>query len=460
MPVTFHTDASYRYQRSNIQIIQGIFYGLMLVMILYNIFLYLSVKRKSYLYYVCFVSSFLILQLGLTGFGFQYLWPNTPWINDYSIATGGAFSLLFLILFARAFLKLGKVPLFSLPVLGMLFLASVLVLSSLILPYKWVILPLAISVIISAIMLIAMAVHRYVNGYHEARFYLLAWVVMVTGSIIYLLKQMGILPVNALTEYSMQLGSAFEMILLSLALADRINSMKIRLQSANIELERKVDERTEKLETTLLQLEKANQQLELMAMTDRLTGLHNRHFFDEYLQHSLEEVKQFKGSTLSLILVDIDFFKRINDQWGHVVGDDALIWVSQCLNEVIKRKTDQVCRYGGEEFAIILPEASLETAIMIAQSLRDKVETSNFIQNEQRIPITISLGVSSTEHIETLSTENLVLSADTSLYSAKSYGRNCVRWVTAQDELSVEDEVPLYSQQQVDLINQQKSKPC
>lgn len=425
LPLKFSTQHEYLKNRTIYYTVQGIFYGLLLVMIFYNLFIYFSTKRIAYLHYIFFVISFGTLQAGLKGAGFQFIWPNSVNLNDFAIATSGGFSLLFLTLFARSFLQLNEAPTLKKINNYMLAVALIFIVASFFLEYRTIITPLTIVVLISSLIVITKAIYRYRQGFREARYYLMAWVAMVIGCFIYLFKQLGLLPVNFFTENAMQIGSAMEILLLSLALADRLNTLRVGLESANLRLEKDVANRTQELVSALDKLGKANSKLAVISITDGLTGLRNRYHFDISLDKEIERIKR-NQTTVSLLLLDIDRFKNINDQWGHLSGDNALEFVSQLFKIDCKRPTDIICRYGGEEFAIILPETQLEAASALADRIRHRVEYCDFFEGEIKIPITISVGVSSSNAIKSLDSKLLVRAADIALYNAKEDGRNCV----------------------------------
>lgn len=161
-----------------------------------------------------------------------------------------------------------------------------------------------------------------------------------------------------------------------------------------------------------------------LATHDGLTGLYNHQTFYSLLEHELTRVRRYRGP-LSLLLLDIDHFKQVNDTYGHRVGDKILRGVSDRLMGKI-RSTDSACRYGGEEMTVILPEASLVAGRQFADRLRQSVESNPFdVDNEQQIQIAVSIGLASfPEHGEEVSA--LVASADKALYAAKERGRNRV----------------------------------
>ena len=435
LPLTFYSEDGYRKSRAISYTVQGIFYGLLFVMVFYNLFIYLATRRIAYLHYVGFVISFGILQSGLKGSGFQFIWPNIVSLNDFSIATGGAFSLLFLTLFSRLFLQLDEVNSLKKVNNIMLAISFGFIFLSFIVSYKAIITPLAIVVIVSAIIVIIFAILRYRQGFKDARYYLLAWLALVIGCITYLSKQLGFLPINFITEHSLQIGSTMEIILLSFALADRLNSLDRSLKQVNLELEQQVEDRTSKLTLALEELEKANNKLSFISVTDSLTGLHNRYHFDLTLKKEINRIKR-NPETICLLLIDIDHFKQVNDTWGHIVGDRILQFVSRILEQSCQRPEDFVCRYGGEEFAIVLPGTSFEGAFILAERMRQLVEKSEYTEKDIKISLTISIGISASNIISTVNSEHLLKAADIALYNAKADGRNCVRTLDQELDLS------------------------
>lgn len=177
------------------------------------------------------------------------------------------------------------------------------------------------------------------------------------------------------------------------------------------------------LRETQKQLEESNRKLQALSTLDGLTGIANRRHFDESLDKEWRRAKR-NDLPLSLILIDIDFFKPFNDNYGHQAGDDCLIQVAKALDGCIARPTDVIARYGGEEFTAILPDTDLNGAATVAEKLRTTIE-------ELAIPhahssaadhVTISLGIAQSDG--STDTETLIKQADAALYEAKESGRN------------------------------------
>jgi diguanylate cyclase (GGDEF)-like protein len=181
-----------------------------------------------------------------------------------------------------------------------------------------------------------------------------------------------------------------------------------------------IQEKSDELERVNKELEEANQKLEKLSQTDSLTGIFNRSVFDRTIRAEWDRCK-LHHSPLSLIMVDIDIFKAYNDNYGHQAGDDCIRWVAQSLRACVKRSSDIVARYGGDEFAVILPHVNRDTALQFADQIRKKVL-------ELAIPhpfspvspyLTISAGVQTLIPSDELSIEKLIRTADQALYEAK-----------------------------------------
>jgi len=205
------------------------------------------------------------------------------------------------------------------------------------------------------------------------------------------------------------------------------------LQEANEELGRlnlsyeqlvmALKESKEKSEKFANELQAANNQLEKLAFCDGLTGLFNHRYFQEILEKEFERARRYKND-LCLMIFDIDFFKKVNDNYGHPAGDQVLIALAKELQSTV-RPSDIIARYGGEEFMVILPETSKSGMTIFAERLRQCVMGTTTIVNEQEIKITISSGgVHLSPDLEGITKQNLIETADRALYMSKENGRN------------------------------------
>jgi diguanylate cyclase (GGDEF)-like protein len=170
----------------------------------------------------------------------------------------------------------------------------------------------------------------------------------------------------------------------------------------------------------------SNIQLLEMSTTDGLTGVQNRRYFDLQLEEELLRLRRTKGR-IALLILDIDNFKKVNDEYGHITGDQCLIAVARSLKSSVQRVSDTVARYGGEEFAIIITNTGEADCLKIAERIRASVEGIQISANNVAVPLTISIGVSQCKAVdEQCDTESLLAAADAALYQAKKQGRNQV----------------------------------
>jgi two-component system cell cycle response regulator len=172
------------------------------------------------------------------------------------------------------------------------------------------------------------------------------------------------------------------------------------------------------------ELMETNRRLELLSITDGLTKLNNHRYFQDELLRAFEESSRYQRP-LSLAMIDIDFFKKINDTHGHAIGDDVLKAVSNLFRESI-RSTDLVARYGGEEFAVMMPETELDDAITFAEKIRALVAEKAIDTQAGPVPATVSIGVASVPFTRVRGPKELIVAADKALYRAKKAGRNQV----------------------------------
>ena len=172
------------------------------------------------------------------------------------------------------------------------------------------------------------------------------------------------------------------------------------------------------------ELVETNKRLELLSVTDGLTGLHNHRYFQDEYMRAFEESQRYQRP-LSLAMIDIDFFKKVNDTHGHAVGDDVLKQAASLFAESI-RSTDLVARYGGEEFVVMMPETSLSDAVTFAEKIRNLAEDNPMPTQIGPLSITVSIGVASVPETKVRSAQELIIAADKALYRAKKNGRNLV----------------------------------
>ena len=254
----------------------GVYYGLMFVMALYNLFLFVTIRERSYLFYVLFVASFLLTQMAMNGIAFQYLWPEHPWWANKAIPFLVLMVTVWGLIFTRSFIDTARhVPrLHSFYAVSPWVLAALLV-PALALPYAIMVKTAILLTSVAAVIILVTAVLCWRGGYRPARYFTIAWVAFLTGTVLYSLKSLGLLPANPLTEHTQQIGSAMEVVLLSFALGDRINLLKREKDQARAEalemkaqqadlLRAEVDEKTRDLQKAVGDLESVNTRLQEM----------------------------------------------------------------------------------------------------------------------------------------------------------------------------------------------------
>jgi diguanylate cyclase (GGDEF)-like protein len=205
----------------------------------------------------------------------------------------------------------------------------------------------------------------------------------------------------------------------------KLTEQNLKMQQLNRELERLNQEQARIIAARTAELEKINQELRNLVNLDGLTQLANRRRFDEYLSQEWYS-KARDQQTLSLILCDIDAFKQYNDTYGHLPGDDCLVTIARAIQNTIKRPNDLAARFGGEEFAVILPNTPLEGAKIVANFIQKAIESLVLPHTASPVSsqVTVSMGVACMIPVHTLSPLALINAADKALYQAKTRGRN------------------------------------
>lgn len=437
----------------------GIFFGVLIAMCLYNASLSFFTQDNSYTYYAVYVVSVLLYCLSMTGMGAAYLWPGNLWLNGHAYGLFSSFSFLMATLFIRNFLRLGTIGGWLLQ-LNNIFAVFWTAMTILYAGYngRGMIYCENVGAILSCAAGLVTTITLWRKGSVAAKYMTIAWTLLILATFVLMLGLSGVVTYQPIIQHSQNIGFILELFLLSLALADRIKrergekevaqELSIQLhneavkakeremlaqartlaveRAAKNELEEKVNRRTRELQNTLRQLESANKKLEQMSRTDGLTGLFNRRFFDEAFEEEFKRAVRH-GLPLSVIMGDIDHFKRINDTHGHQVGDQCLKVVASTWQAHLRRAGDLVARYGGEEFVSLLPTTDINDAKKIAEKIRTAIEVSNPKFNDIHIKLTVSLGVSSLSLSGADNMDALLQRADNALYEAKVQGRNRVK---------------------------------
>jgi diguanylate cyclase (GGDEF)-like protein len=408
----------------------GLFYGALIAMLLYNLLVFASIRDISYLYYVAYIANWILFQMSLNGLAFEYLWPDFPNWGNMATPFFVGFSVLMMVLFARAFLETRiHMPRFDRFLkIGAAFAGAAMV-AAILVGYTIAMKLGTVTALVTAILIVSAGLWSLKIGVRQARFFMLAWTALLLGIVVYTLKTLGVLPSNPFTEYGMQIASVVEVILLSFALAHRMRLLKDdneRIQrEANESLERRVQERTQELDEALLGLSSANEKLKDLSKIDGLTAINNRGYFNEQFEFEWQRAMRIR-SPVGLLMIDVDHFKNFNDTYGHLGGDSCLKMVAQTIQQAIKRPADRCYRYGGEEFSVLLPHTDLVGSVYIAETICRAVEALDFRVEGVRVPVNISIGVSSVIPERDTPCESLIGYADQALYQAKRNGRNRV----------------------------------
>ena len=435
----------------------SLFFGGILVIVLYNCSLLIFTRDVSYFLYVLYLLSAVFYVLTITGFGQLFLWPEIPKLSARFYGLSAALCFFTPMLFALRFLGIrrygGWVWAVSISLTGYW---GVAVLTLLLAPTLARYLFMDSVALLHCVLTMAVTLNLWMRGNPSARLFSIAWSTLLVFTVINLLALNGTLPLNAWTLNGQLIGMFTEFVLLSMALAERINVERnrriaaqqlalqasqslaeeraLRLQAkqealdlqlrANEVLEARVYERTRALEEVRHGLEAANAELLRLSTTDSLTQLANRRRFDRLLDEEIRRARR-SGRPLSVLLADIDHFKRVNDSYGHPFGDECLRQVAAVLAAHCQRAGDVAARYGGEEFVVLLPGLDAGQAIALAESIRCAITQLQLQHGEQPVALTISLGVA-TLTPALVAPADLLAAADAALYQAKNGGRNRV----------------------------------
>lgn len=357
LPIYLGTKEAVFNQIKNRDILSGIYVGIMLVMIFYNLFIYFSVKDKSYIYYVIYIVLILLTQTSLQGYPFQYLWPSFPKIAQYSLfilpSLVGIASLLFMNVFLR--IKDYNVRLFRFSyVFSTIYTVSILLSFFNLFKFSFIVMEFNAGLV--SIFMLYTSIYIIKKGYQPAKYFLAAWSVFLLGVVIYILKDFEVLPFNNFTRYTMQIGSGIETVLLSFALAARINIYKKErlealvenqklISEQNVILEQKVELRTEELNQTLSHLKQTQSKLvdaEKMASLGQLTA---------GIAHEVNNPINFIASNIFPLRADINDLKTILNKYTEIKTATNL---SEKLIEIEQLKEELQYEYLLEELEGII----------------------------------------------------------------------------------------------------------
>ena len=400
VPLRVWQPESFLAKLAGAEVLMGIYYGILLAMLIYNGAMGLALRDSTYAYYLMANLAVLLVVAELNGHAFQFLWPGNLWLADNQHVLIPCFHFVATLLWQRQFLGTARrTPYLHRGATTVMVLCAGLVLLSLAGFY-----PLAnrgvFFVALAFILILSLITLRcLIMGYRPARLFLAAQLAPIVGGLVVVGVGLGVLPANNFTEYALQAGSAVEVLLFSLGLTARVQHLR--------------EERAAAL---------------IMAHRDPLTGLANRSALDDYLDRTLGQAHA-RHSLLALLLVDLDHFKPVNDTHGHGVGDQLLQEVARRLRACV-RQGDMVARLGGDEFVIVLAQLSSGAAAdRIAGKVVESLSAPFHVAGHE-LRISASVGVALyPEHGE--DAHQLFNRADGAMYQAKQHGRGHFRTATA-----------------------------
>lgn len=428
LPVTlWEPQAFHAHERSD-YVFQALYFGSALAIILYNLMLFLALRDTGYLLYVVSATFSALTVAAFVGVGTEYIWGDLPVVTKTATNLALAIALSAFLLFTRRMLATAeRLP--ALDRLLTLFIGVNLAFCGLLLVWFAQFARLfVINYALTALLLLVVGAVSAFKRERSAYYFMAAYGVVLLALGMLSMRQLGILPTNPWTTSGAQIGSALEMLLLSFALADRYNVIRRdkelaqtrlveNLRTSEALLEERVTERTTELQVL-------NQRLQALSTTDGLTGIANRRHFDKLFAKEWHRCMRL-GQPLALAMVDIDWFKKYNDCYGHQAGDECLRRFARILSATVSRSGDVVARYGGEEFVFFAPATDAEAALRMAQTICEELEAAALPHAFSILGcVTASIGVAVVVPSEGQESAALIHAADASLYLAKKQGRN------------------------------------
>jgi diguanylate cyclase (GGDEF)-like protein len=415
-----------------------LYFGSLLALGTYNLLLYFSIRDRAYLEYVLCAAGMAIGLASANGFAQQFVWPEWPAWSNVAYPFGFSIGGLFGAMFTRTFLDTRRTAPRMHRLLAVIMGLFVLSMAAYLVSYRLAAMLVSLGGLAVSVISLSAGVVAWRRGHPGARFFLLAWTVLLIGVGVMGMRNFGWLPTNLFTVYAMQVGSTLDLLLLSFALADRINSMRGEKEAAQAEsieakqrmletlmrteeeLEARVEARTRELEAANAHLMDNERTLSKLARQDVLTGLGNRIALEEEMLKAIARASRL-GVGVAAMLIDLDRFKPVNDEHGHGVGDEVLRLVAARLRECT-RKTDTVARLGGDEFVVVLEGRNVVTD---AHAVAEKIVAcmdKDISLHGLTLRVGASIGIAVLVGADT--PDDLLRRADQAMYVAKRQGGN------------------------------------
>ena len=410
----------------------GLYYGTLVTVLAYNLFLFASTRLRRFGLYAMYVSAFLVWSFTFRGYAFQYLWPDSPVFNNQILPIAAAACYCTFVIFIISYVDTRRnVPVWAHRLLVGVAIGNALSVTPAL--FNWYALSFAASIPFAVTLMVGTLTSGIImvrKGSRPAKYCLISFTALAIGVMLYYLRLLGAVPSNPITENFLQIGSAAEVLLLAFGLADQMNQLKAeKLRAERDALAAKTalaDELESVVHRRTRALEAANRRLRDSSITDDLTGTYNRLYFNMVLEAAAARHAR-NGAPIALCLFDIDHFRYYNDCHGHPAGDLVLQRLVHAARERLNRSGDQLFRVGEDTFAMLISIDPVASHLCeFVEGIRADIEALGLTLAPQ--PITASFGVMAMTNLApTLSAQALYSAADDLLKQAKQQGRNVVR---------------------------------
>jgi diguanylate cyclase len=434
LPMALLTEPVFQQDTQRHTLLCGVYYGGLLILLLYHLCLLGSTRDAAFAWYVCYLGSLVATRFAMEGHASQYFTALPPdWINQGLLLFYSLSVVLFgLMLLANLKTLLARRRWLLWTCWTVLAANAVPIPMALMGFYSGTLKVAMPATMLSIAFVMSVSVWAWRAGVRHTRYFLAGGTCMLLGLVAERLRLESVLPDHPLLAYGVAIGSVLEALFIAIALAEGMNRMRADKLHAeqqareaqallNDELGRLVQERT-------LELESANQRLTTLSITDELTGAYNRRHFQEQLAERIAQARR-SDDAIGLCLFDLDHFKGYNDRYGHPAGDEVLRRVSATVSKHLKRSVDRLYRVGGEEFALLISSADHTLGDRFIEELRVSIHALALPheKNEGGV-VTASFGLAWCSDVARaqIDAESLYRAADEMLYQAKALGRNRV----------------------------------
>lgn len=428
LPIAIHTPQQFWAYQLKSSLLNGMFFGGMGVMVLFNILLSQIVRSGAYLLYGAYLFVFTLFLAQINGWLFQYLWPQQPNINRYAHILLLGLSMVFSTRFVMVFLNL-RYHQPRLQLILQVLLGSQVLLTFLLMMFdSRLLLQAGVGLIVlTCVAALLVGFYAVKQQWYGAGYYLAAWITLLLAAMVVALNRLGILGSAAVGDAALQVGIILQVILIALALAEKINqekSARVAAESDWLQLEERLsNDLARQVKAQTRALEATQSKLKRMSSTDPLTGLCNRRQLDQELSVYFSAAKQ-NNSSFCVTLVDIDHFKMVNDRYGHLAGDHCLREVARILFDLASTSQAVVARFGGEEFLLYCHQLGPDAMVQLATKVLTAIAATPVKFNAETIVVTASVGVGFCHACANTELETIIHAADQALYAAKAGGRN------------------------------------